>query len=98
MSFAAVLGMAMTVRRDRVGRAGADATFYTVTYVEVGADAARQAASLLKTYVTAGRKDDGNVSLEVLKGIDRPTSSPCSAPGRTRRRSRRMPRRRTART
>ena len=32
----------------------------------------RQATALLKSYVAAGKKDDGNVSLELVKGIDRP--------------------------
>jgi quinol monooxygenase YgiN len=52
--------------------AHAQATFYTVTYVEAAPKATRQATALLKSYVAAGRKDDGNVSLELLKGIHRP--------------------------
>ena len=53
--------------------AQAQATFYTVTYVEAAPSATRQATALLKGYVAAGKKDDGNVSLELLKGIHRPT-------------------------
>jgi quinol monooxygenase YgiN len=50
----------------------AQATFYTVTYVEASPKATRQATALLKSYVAAGRKDDGNVSFELVKGIHRP--------------------------
>ena len=57
-----VVGVAMTV----LGAAGAQAqaTFYTVTYVESAPKATRQVTALLKGYVAAGKKDDGNVSLE----------------------------------
>jgi quinol monooxygenase YgiN len=48
------------------------ATFYTVTYVEVGPVLAKVGASALKTYREAARKDAGAVSLEVLQRIDRP--------------------------
>ncbi len=58
-----------------MGAAGAQAqaTFYTVTYVETAPKATRQATALLKNYVAAGKKDDGNVSLQLLKGIHRPS-------------------------
>jgi len=48
------------------------ATFYTVTYVEVGPVLAKVGASALKTYREGARKDTGAVSLEVLQRIDRP--------------------------
>jgi quinol monooxygenase YgiN len=72
--FAAVLGMAkVTIMSAAIASgAQAQATFYTVTYVEVAPTQTRQATSLLKSYVTAGRKDDGNVGFELLKGIHRP--------------------------
>ena len=49
-----------------------NATFYTVTYVEVGPVLAKVGAAALKTYREAARKDAGAVSLEVLQRIDRP--------------------------
>jgi quinol monooxygenase YgiN len=48
------------------------ATFYTVTYVEVGPVLSKVGAAALKTYREAARKDTGAVSLEVLQRIDRP--------------------------
>ena len=64
------LGLAMTALG--ASAAQAQATFFTVTYVEVSPKATRPATALLKSYVAAGKKDDGNVSLELLKGIHRP--------------------------
>ena len=66
-----LLGVAMMA----VGTASAQAqaTFYTVTYVEAAPNGTRQAAALLKSYVAAAKKDDGNVSMELLKGIHRPS-------------------------
>ena len=64
------LGMAMTGLGATAAQA--QATFYTVTYVESVPKATRQAAVLLKSYVAAGKKDDGNVSFELIKGIHRP--------------------------
>ena len=50
------------------------ATFYTVTYVEVGPVLAKVGAAALKTYREGARKDAGAVSLEVLQRIDRPNN------------------------
>ena len=53
--------------------AQAQATFYTVTYVEAspqGHAAGHRAAQELRR---GGKKDDGNVSFELVKGIHRPT-------------------------
>jgi quinol monooxygenase YgiN len=47
-------------------------TYFTVSYVEVGPILARVGAATLRAYRDAGRKDGGNVSLEVLQRIDRP--------------------------
>jgi quinol monooxygenase YgiN len=68
---ALLMGIAMTA----AGAASvqAQATFHTVTYVEAAPNATRQATALLKSYVAAARKDDGNVSMELLKGIHRPS-------------------------
>ena len=49
-----------------------NATFYTVTYVEVVTPAASQAAGLIKQYGEATRKDAGAVRVESLQRIDRP--------------------------
>jgi quinol monooxygenase YgiN len=49
-----------------------NATFFTVTYVEVGPILARVGAAALRAYRDAGRKDGGNVSLDLLQRIDRP--------------------------
>ena len=62
-----VLGLAMTALG--ASAAQAQATFYTVTYVEASPKDTRQATALLKSYVAAGKKDDGNVSFELVKGI-----------------------------
>ncbi len=64
------LGLAMTALG--ASAAQAQATFYTVTYVEASPKDTRQATALLKSYVVAGKKDDGNVSFELVKGIHRP--------------------------
>ena len=65
-----VLGLAMTA----LGAADAlaQAAFYTVTYVEASPKDTRQATALLRSYIAAGKKDDGNVSFELIKGIHRP--------------------------
>src|SRR5688572_26896508 len=64
------LGLAMTALG--VSGAQAQATFYTVTYIEASPKDTRHATALLKSYVAAGKKDDGNLSFELLKGIHRP--------------------------
>ena len=66
--FGIVLGLAMMA----LGASAAQAQFYTVTYVEAAPNATRQATALLKSYVAAGKKDDGNVSFELIKGVHRP--------------------------
>lgn len=66
-----VLGLAMTALA--AGSAQAQATFFTVTYIEASPKDTRQATALLRNYITAGRKDDGNVGLELVKGIHRPS-------------------------
>jgi len=67
----ALAGLAMTL----LGPSAAfsqNATFYTVTYVEVGPVLAKVGAAALLTYRNASRKDRGNVSFELLQRIDRP--------------------------
>jgi quinol monooxygenase YgiN len=67
-----VLGLAMSVL-GVTPAAGADsATFYTVTYVEVGPPSTAQGAALLRQYGEASRKESGAVRVEVLQRIDRP--------------------------
>jgi quinol monooxygenase YgiN len=49
-----------------------DAILYTVTYVEVMPPSTGQAATLLRQYREASRKDEGNARCEVLQRVDRP--------------------------
>jgi len=65
-------GAAVAVAMTALGASAAHATFYTVTYVEASPKDTRQATTLLKSYVAAGKKDDGNTGLELVKGIHRP--------------------------
>ncbi len=66
------LGGAMTALAASAAQAQ-DTTLYTATYVELVPTAAKQAATLLKTYRDAGRKDAGNTQLEVVQRLDRPS-------------------------
>ena len=50
-----------------------DATLYTATYVELVPPAKNSGAALLRTYRDAGRKDAGNMRLEVVQRLDRPS-------------------------
>jgi quinol monooxygenase YgiN len=67
----ALAGLAMSMLAPSVA-AAENATFYTVTYIEVGPVLAKVGAGALRTYRDAGRKDQGAVSLDVLQRIDRP--------------------------
>jgi quinol monooxygenase YgiN len=65
------LGMAMMALG--AGHAAAQqASFYTVTYVEVVPSAAVQALNQLKIYRDASRKDQGAVHIDVFERLDRP--------------------------
>lgn len=66
-STALILGFAQT--------AGAqdDATAYMVTYIEVASAATEQTAELLTAYVGASRGSDGNMHLQALQRINRPS-------------------------
>ncbi len=64
-------GLAMTLAGSPAALAQ-NATFYTVTYVEVGPVLAKLGAATLKAYRDASRKDTGAVAVEVLQRIDRP--------------------------
>jgi len=67
----ALAGLAMTMAGSPAAVAQ-DATFYTVTYVEVGPVLAKVGAAALKGYRDASRKDAGAVHLDVYQRIDRP--------------------------
>jgi len=54
-------------------QAQAQATFFTVTYVEASPKDTRQVTSLLRNYIAASKKDDGNIGVELVKGIHRPS-------------------------
>jgi len=49
-----------------------NASFFTVTYVEVGPILGKVGATALKAYRDPTRKDKGNVHLDVFENIDRP--------------------------
>ena len=70
-SSALLFGLAMTAFAGAAARAD-DATFYTVTYVEMVPPAAVQTANALKIYRDASRKDAGAVRVEVTQRLDRP--------------------------
>ena len=63
-------GLALTAMT--FGAQAQDAAFYTVTYVEAAPASANAALPVLKAYRDAGRKDDGAVRFELLRGISRP--------------------------
>ena len=67
----ALAGLAMTLLGSPAALAQS-ATFYTVTYVEVGPVLAKVGAATLRAYRDASRKGAGNVSFELLQRIDRP--------------------------
>ncbi len=49
-----------------------EAVGYNIKYIEVLPASKTQAASLLKRYAEAARKEDGNLRFEILQRIDRP--------------------------
>lgn len=49
-----------------------NATFFTVTYIEVGPILAKVGAGALKAYRDPARKDQGNIHLDVFENVDRP--------------------------
>jgi quinol monooxygenase YgiN len=71
---AILMGLAMlaTTPASDVRAQGTDA-FYVVTYIEVMPSTARQTATLLREYAEASRRQDGNLRLELLQRIDRPS-------------------------
>jgi quinol monooxygenase YgiN len=67
-----VLGLAMSVLGVTSAVAADSATYYTVTYIEVGPPSTAQGVALVRQYGEASRKDAGAVRVEVLQRIDRP--------------------------
>ena len=67
-----VLGLAMSVLGVTSAADADGATFYTVTYVEVGPPSTAQGVALLRQYGETSRKDAGALRIEVLQRIDRP--------------------------
>jgi quinol monooxygenase YgiN len=67
-----VLALAVAVLGVTPAAAADSATYFTVTYVEVVAPAATQAASAVRQYAEAARKDTGAVRVESVQRIDRP--------------------------
>lgn len=70
-SLALLFGSIMTALASSATLAQ-DATFYTVTYIEVVPPSAVQAATLLKDYRDSSRKDPGAVRVQVEQRLDRP--------------------------
>jgi quinol monooxygenase YgiN len=66
------LSLAMAALGVTTAAAADNATFYTVTYVEVVPPAAAQAATAVRQYAEATRKDAGAVRVESVQRIDRP--------------------------
>jgi len=66
------LSLAMAALGVTAAGAADNATFYTVTYVEVVPPAAAQAATAVRQYAEATRKDAGAVRVESVQRIDRP--------------------------
>jgi quinol monooxygenase YgiN len=67
-----VFALAMAVSAMTSTAQADTATFYTVTYVEVGPPSAAQGAALVRQYGEATRKATGAVRVESLQRIDRP--------------------------
>ena len=65
----ALAGLAVTLAGSPMAFAQ-NATFYTVTYIEVGPILSKVGAAALRDYRNAGRKDDGNFGLELLQRIE----------------------------
>jgi len=67
--FLAVAALAMTLSVSQA--AAQQASFYAVTYIEVGPLLAKVAVSALKTYRESSRKESGVVHFEVYQRLDR---------------------------
>ena len=67
-----VLGLTMAALGVTSAGAADNATFYTVTYVEVVTPSAAQAAAAVRQYAAATRKEAGAVRVESLQRVDRP--------------------------
>lgn len=65
----ALLGCAMTTPSPTSAQ---NAALYTASYVELGPVLAKVGAAALRSYRDDSRKDEGNISIEVLQRIDRP--------------------------
>ena len=66
----ALAGLAITLGSSAA--MAQNATFFTVSYIEVGPVLARVGAAALSAYRETGRKDQGAGGLEVYQRIDRP--------------------------
>jgi quinol monooxygenase YgiN len=66
-----VLGIALSLFAMTSADA-ADATFYTVTYVEVGVPSTAQGAAVVRQHADATRQAAGAVRVEAVQRVDRP--------------------------
>src|SRR5262245_57646080 len=67
-----LLGIVLMAVGAAPGIGADDPVVYTATYVEVGPSSAPQGANLLRGYRERGRRDEGNLRLDVLQRLDRP--------------------------
>jgi quinol monooxygenase YgiN len=72
LAWGLVLGLAMSALAVTPAVAATDATVYTATYVEVAPPSTAQAATVLRQYGQASRKEPGHVRVEILQRLDRP--------------------------
>ena len=63
-----LLALALSARAT----AAEDATFYSVSYIEVKQSARNQALTALRNYRETTHRDDGNIRLELFEQADRP--------------------------
>ena len=74
LRFLTLAGLAMAALAPSTASAQPqDATLYTATYVELVPPAKNSGATALRAYRDAGRKDAGNMRLEVGQRLDRPS-------------------------
>ena len=73
MRLGLLLGVAMSALGVSPAASADDPPFYTVTYVEVVPPSTVQGAAALRQYGEASRRDVGNLRVEVLQRIDRPS-------------------------
>jgi quinol monooxygenase YgiN len=67
-----LLALAILALTATIPAAAQNASFYTVSYIEVGPLLAKVGQNMLRSYRDTGRKDNGNVHLDLFENADRP--------------------------